>query len=262
MPNTAVSLPNIAMPQHMPLTAPPFSGAGFVTSWPVRSGDADRRNRLRLDGVARYLQDIAWDSVHAVSFADHDPTWILRRTIIDVIEPVIWPGVATLQRWCGGFSTFWANMRVSITSPAGGKIETEGFWINVNEKTGRPARISESGRAHLGTTTTETRLRWQAWLTETPPPASAADLAFPVRATDVDQYQHVNNAVYWQAAEHYLAQYPALAARPHRAVIEYNSPVKPQAHMIIRSRYADGTLYLWFVVDNLVTTHVRIGPVP
>lgn len=247
---------------EQPLSPPPAPTAGFRTDWPVRAGDVDPANRLRLDGVARYLQDIAWDNLHAVSLHGADPAWILRRTIIDVVRPVVWPDSVTLRRWCGGFSTFWANMRVTITSDSGGLIETEGFWINVDEKTGRPAKISEQGREHLALTTAETRLRWQPWLTGPAPAAAADDLEFPVRATDIDQYQHVNNAVYWQAAEHYLAEIPELTSHPYRAVIEYNAPVTPKAHIVIRRLYQAGVLRLWFLVDGEVTTCVRIGRAP
>lgn len=253
-----------------PLTPPPEGGRGFTASWPVRTGDVDSYNRLRLDGVARYLQDIAWENLHATSMARSDPMWIIRRTVVDVLRPVGWPDTVTLHRWCSGMSTRWANMRVRITSAQGGLIETEGFWINFSDRTNTPARISDEGLAYLAATTTEHRLRWRPWLTEPAPPQSDTDLSFPVRATDIDQYNHVNNAAYWQAVEQYLVDAPKLIAEPHRAVIEYNSPVLPREHISVRSRYEPGdhdhcaqpTLRLWFVVGDTVCTAVRIMPLP
>ncbi|WP_432421533.1 ATP-binding cassette domain-containing protein, partial [Nocardia brasiliensis] len=50
----------------------------------------------------------------------HNP----RRTVIDVIRPILWPEEVQLLRWCSAMSTRWANMRVRVTSGNGGLIET------------------------------------------------------------------------------------------------------------------------------------------
>src|SRR5699024_974383 len=70
------------------LEPPPSPEAGFSTRRRVRTGDVDPQRRLRLDSVARYLQDIAADNLDATGHARTDPFWIVRRTVIDVIEPI------------------------------------------------------------------------------------------------------------------------------------------------------------------------------
>ncbi|MBE7194478.1 MAG: acyl-ACP thioesterase, partial [Gordonia polyisoprenivorans] len=70
----------------------------YEASYRVRTGDVDQQMRVRLDGTARYLQDIANDNIEATDFHDSDPFWIVRRTVIDVIEPITWPATVTLQR--------------------------------------------------------------------------------------------------------------------------------------------------------------------
>ncbi|MEU8896547.1 acyl-ACP thioesterase domain-containing protein [Nocardia sp. NPDC048505] len=243
-------------------------GAGFASAWPVRAGDVDPYDRLRFDGIARYLQDIAWEQLHKTSLHRTDPSWIVRRTVIDVIRPVLWPDEVHLLRWCSSMSTRWTNMRVRITSGNGGLIETEGFWINISESNNMPARISDEGLAYLAQTTQEHRLRWRPYLTDPTPPESDTDLPFPVRATDIDSFNHVNNACYWQAVEQLLVEYPKLVAAPHRAVIEYVAPVLARQHVTVRSRYEPGdrsggpSLRLWFVVGGITTTVVRIMPLP
>src|SRR5690606_3209273 len=144
-----------------PLAPVPEQGMGFDAAWPVRAGDVDPYNRLRFDAVARYLQDIAWEQLHQTFLARTDPNWIVRRTVIDVVRPVLWPDDVRLLRWCSSMSTRWTNMRVRITSGNGGLIETEGFWINISESTGMPARISDEGLAYLSRSTDEHRLRWR-----------------------------------------------------------------------------------------------------
>ncbi|WP_306228561.1 acyl-ACP thioesterase domain-containing protein [Dietzia sp. Die43] len=181
------------------LGPPPSPEAGFSTRRRVRTGDVDPQRRLRLDSVARYLQDIAADNLDATGHARTDPFWIVRRTVIDVIEPISWPATVGLQRWCSGLSSRWANMRVRLTvedseasedpegpdgMPApgtaalgpptarGGLVETEAFWIHVTAA-GLPARISDSGMASLAGTTDIHRLRW-AGLTQDCPPERPA----------------------------------------------------------------------------------------
>ncbi|MBJ8347964.1 acyl-[acyl-carrier-protein] thioesterase [Antrihabitans sp. YC2-6] len=256
------------MSLHQPLATPPAGGLGFESSWPVRAGDVDPDNRLRFDGVARYLQDIAWENLQATFFTETDPIWIVRRTVIDVIRPIIWPDEVHLRRWCSALSTRWTNMRVSINSDNGALIESEGFWINISETTGMPTRISDKGLEYLGMMTAEHRLRWRPWLAEPAPPESEADMPFHLRATDIDQFNHLNNAAYWQAVEHRLVDFPKLIARPHRAVIEYIAPVFARERVMVRSRYDDGSatdspvLKLWFVVDGSVRTAARISALP
>ena len=245
-----------------PLPPPPPGGLGFNTAWPVRAADVDPDNRLRFDGVARYLQDIAWENLHATFFEQTDPYWLVRRTVVDVIRPVVWPDEVSLRRWCSGMSTRWTNMRVQINSERGALIESEGFWINFSDKTGMPSRISDRGLDYLGMTTDQHRLRWKAWLTDPAPPESDADMQFHIRATDIDQFNHLNNCAYWHAVEEKLVDLPKLVAKPHRAVIEYNSGVLPRDHVMVRSRYDADTevLRLWYLVEGTIRAAARVSP--
>ncbi|WP_440220856.1 acyl-[acyl-carrier-protein] thioesterase [Dietzia sp. MNB45] len=272
------------------LEPPPSPEAGFSTRRRVRTGDVDPQRRLRLDSVARYLQDIAADNLDATGHARTDPFWIVRRTVIDVIEPISWPATVGLQRWCSGLSSRWANMRVRLTvedseasedpegpdgMPApgtaapgpptarGGLVETEAFWINVTAA-GLPARISDSGMASLAGTTDIHRLRWAGLTQDCPPerPGEPQDRPHLLRSTDFDPLQHVNNAAYLAVVEDELLQHPDLLQRPHRVVIEYLRPVTPGATMTVRRRRAGDLLELWLMVDGVVAAAVLVTPIP
>lgn len=261
---------------YRPLTPPPPGGLGFRAAWPVRTGDVDPGHRLRLDGVSRYLQDVGSDNLDASELAESDPVWIVRRTVIDVVRPASWPDRVHLHRWCSGLSTRWSAMRVRVTSDKGALIETEGFWINVNPDNGMPARISDRGLEHLGRTTNEHRLRWRAWLDEHAPAddaacdrptGSPADVPFPLRSTDLDPLDHVNNAAYWHAVEQHLqgwAEAPGradLLTGPHRAVLEYRAPITGGENVRIRARHLPGSMTLWFLVDDEVRAVARVAVV-
>ena len=272
------------------LEPPPSPEAGFSTRRRVRTGDVDPQRRLRLDSVARYLQDIAADNLDATGHARTDPFWIVRRTVIDVIEPISWPATVGLQRWCSGLSSRWANMRVRLTvedseasedpegpdgMPApgtaapgpptarGGLVETEACWINVTAA-GLPARISDSGMASLAGTTDIHRLRWAGLTQDCPPerPGEPQDRPHLLRSTDFDPLQHVNNAAYLAVVEDELQQHADLLQRCHRVVIEYLRPVTPGATMTVRRRRAGDRLELWLMVDGVVAAAVLVAPIP
>lgn len=257
------------------------AGAKFYTAdYRVRTGDIDQDMRVRLDGIARYLQDVANDNIAALPFADTDPFWIIRRTVIDVIEPITWPSDFTVERWCSALSTRWTNMRVRINAVSetnrfnsevrpNGLIETEAFWINMTES-GLPARISDLAMETLEAMTDEHRLRWKAMNPGKAP--DAADLDLPdrehvLRITDFDPFKHLNNAAYFEAVEDELVAHPDLLAKPHRAVIEYLRPIRPNTRVTIRRQRVGDTLFLWVMTPDdagalQVAASVSVGSIP
>lgn len=243
--------------------APP-SAHCFEASRPIRTADVDSEYRLRLDGVARYLQDIGADNLTAFGFDRTDPLWIVRRTVIDVHRPAVWPDRVHLRRWCAAHSTRWSAMRVRLTGADDALIETEGFWINIGADTGMPARISDDLLESLGRTTDEHRLRWKPWLPAAPPDPDdredqdGRDRTFHLRSTDIDPFNHVNNATYWHAVEEYLTDRPDLIAAPHRAVVEHLSPIFARDHVRLRTLSDESSLSLWFLVEGEVRAVARV----
>lgn len=246
-----------------PLPPMPESGPMFEYRRTVRTGDVDADERLRLDGVARYLQDIAFDHIARMP-GDSDRVWLVRRSVIDVHRPIAWHSEVLMQRWCSAMSTRWATMRVRLTGDGAGRgeglIETEAFWISFNPDTGAPARISAELEADLLERTTEHRLRWKPMLKDKAPgPDEGADeRPFPLRATDIDPMRHLNNTVYLHAVEDGLAELPELRDAPHRVVIEYLRPVEPGAQLRIRTRRTGDGLALWFLVGDAEHARARV----
>ncbi|HKI39037.1 MAG: acyl-[acyl-carrier-protein] thioesterase [Mycobacterium sp.] len=198
----------------------------FGREWPLRVGDIDRTGRLRLDAAARHIQDIGQDQLREMGFEETHPLWIVRRTMVDLIRPIEFQDMLRLRRWCSGTSNRWCEMRVRIDGRRGrGLIESEAFWININRETEMPARIADDFLESLYKTTSVDRLRWKGYLK----PGSRDDAAeiheFPVRVTDIDLFDHMNNAVYWSVIEDYLASHSELLGGPLRTTIEHEAPV-------------------------------------
>lgn len=200
----------------------------FDREWPLRVADIDREGRLRFDAAARHIQDIGQDQLRELGFEETHPLWIVRRTMIDLIRPIEFSDMLRMRRWCSGTSNRWCEMRVRIDGRKGGRVEAEGFWININRETQGPARISEDFLAGLQRTTTVDRLRWKAYLGVSGRAAreGAAEIhEYPIRFSDIDLFDHVNNSVYWTVVEDYLSGYPELLNGPLRVAIEHNAPV-------------------------------------
>lgn len=198
----------------------------FDREWPLRVGDIDRTGRLRLDAAARHIQDIGQDQLREMGFEETHPLWIVRRTMVDLIRPIEFQDMLRLRRWCSGTSNRWCEMRVRIDGKrGGGLIESEAFWININRDTQMPSRIADDFLDGLRKTTDIDRLRWKGYQE----PGSRDDAfeiyEFPVRVTDIDLFDHMNNSVYWSVVEDYLASHSELLTGPLRVTIEHEAAV-------------------------------------
>ncbi|TPG33039.1 acyl-[acyl-carrier-protein] thioesterase [Mycolicibacterium hodleri] len=207
-----------------PLRAVPAEGYVYRTSWPVTTSDIDEHLHLRLDGVARYIQEVGAENLVDAGEAEAHPHWIVNRTVIDVIEPIDWPNDVTFSRWCSALSTRWCTMRVDLVGSEGGRIETEGFWICMNKDTLTPSRVTDTLIARFASTADEHRLKWRPWLEN---PGQLDSVApFGLRRTDIDIFQHVTNTAYWHAIHEVMAQEPDVCTAPFRTVVEYRKPIR------------------------------------
>ena len=201
----------------------------FDTGWPLRMADIDRGGRLRFDGACRHIQDIGQDQLRQMGYEAVHPAWIVRRTMVDVIEPIVAGAggdLLRLRRWCSGTSNRWCEMRVRVEGRKSGLIESEAFWININRETQGPSRIADDFLAGLKRTATTDRLRWKAYLKAGGRDDATRIVDYPVRVSDIDLFDHMNNSVYWSVVEDYLQTYrPELLKAPLRVTIEHDAAV-------------------------------------
>ncbi len=69
----------------MELEPPAAASRTFTVTSRVRLGDVSPKGRLRLDGIAKLLQDVATDDAEDGA-PGADEGWVVRRTTIEV-EP-------------------------------------------------------------------------------------------------------------------------------------------------------------------------------
>ena len=229
----------------------------FDVQWPLRVADVDRTGRLQFDAATRHIQDIGSDQLREMGYEETHPLWIVRRTMIDMIRPIEFKDMLRLRRWCSGTSNRWCEMRVRIDGRKGGLIESEAFWININRETQGPARISDDFLSGLRRTTDIDRLRWKAYLKAGRREDAVDVRRYPVRVSDIDIFDHMNNSVYWSVIEDYLSAHPALLEAPLRVTIEHDLPVALGDDLeIIRHVHPAGSTDAFGpdLVDRTVTT--------
>jgi acyl-ACP thioesterase len=186
----------------------------------VGLADVDPRGRVRLDALARLLQDVAIDDVQETGWGTPSHLWFVRRIRIDVHVPFLQDREVKLVTWCSGLAAIAAGRRWSLTGDGGGQADVDSVWIHLDPDQ-RPARIEGFGvyGESTGGRSVSTRL-------ELPdPPPEALWVPWPLRATDIDPHGHLNNAIYWQAVEHVLASSTLDLARPLVAELDYRRPI-------------------------------------
>lgn len=252
------------MPDPLPPPAPagamvpvPERGRRFTASRRVRWGDADARGRLRLDAVARYLQDVANDDTRD---AGHDPRapWVVRRTAIEVLVPPAVGEVLALTTFGGGLGSRWAERRTSMVGDAGGRVEAASLWVCLDPVSGRPARLTEEFLATYGEAAGGRRV--SSRLVLPPPPPEVTRRPWPLRSTDVDRLRHVNNAATWEPVEDELAR---RGVEPARAVLEHGDAIDPADAVELASVAGpDGAVSVWLLVGTAVRASALVHPAP
>ena len=235
----------------------PAIGRTFASRRRVRLADMDERGRVRLDAIARYLQDVAIEDVEETGWGLPDHLWFVRRIRLDVRVPPLEDRELELVTWCSGLAVIAAGRRWSVTGDRGGRIEVDSVWIHLGPDQ-RPARIESFGvyAEATGGRPVSTRL-------ELPVPGpDAARMAWPLRATDVDRHGHVNNAVYWQAVEDTVLRDGVDARRPLVAELDYRDPVDladPLEIAVVRGKEGES---LGFYVNNVARAVARVTQLP
>jgi acyl-ACP thioesterase len=237
------------------LVPPPRSGRCFRGTRRVRLADADPRQRLRLDALARLLQDLGNDDM-ADAGLDPSSPWVARRT---VVEAPRWPRLGerlVLETWCGGFGPRWAERRTSVTAEGSdASVEVAALWVHLGLDD-RPAPlpddfVSTYGEATEGRTVSA-RLRHRAG-----PGPEVAARPWPLRSSDLDVLDHVNNAATWQAVEDELWRQGVV---PARAELEYRDALDPGDDVVLQSEAGEREVRLWLTVADEVRASATVVP--
>jgi acyl-ACP thioesterase len=206
---------------------------------------------VRLDALARWLQDVAYADVEDAGLHDV-AVWVVRRTRIRVNRFPRFGERFELVTFCSGLGRMWAERRTDIVrhgSDTGADgvgsglpdVEAVSLWVHLDGECWRPWPLTEAEIQTYGGSAEPRRVT--ARLRHPVPESVNGGAPWVFRATECDLADHVNNAAYWQPLEEEL-----LAARdPERldVEIEYRAPAQPGLKRVV----GDGA-YRWIVGDG------------
>ena len=228
----------------------PSTGRIFEAARPVRLGDVSPGGRLRLDGVARYLQDTSADDTADAALPDAE-AWVVRKTVIEVLSFPRYLEPLTLATWCSGTGSHWAERRISVKGDRGGHIEASTTWVHFDPVSGRPRRVPPGFEELYGEAAGGRRVKARLDHPDPPEATMASARAWPLRFTDFDVLGHVNNAAYWEAVEEVLASHRDRRA-PLRAELEHRSAIERGTEVELVTEVVEGRLSLWIVAGGTV----------
>lgn len=227
----------------------------FVNERRVQLGDVSASGRLRLDALARYLQDIAHDDGADGGARGH---WVLRKMELTIARLPSFEEPVRLVTSCSGAGSRWAQRRTVVTGP-GADVEATALWVHL-DASGRPAPLDPSFFATWGPDVprVSARLRLDG------PPPDVSRRPWPLRMTDVDVLGHVNNAIALAAVEDALLREEWFREAPERTIaeveVEYRDPLDLGAAVeLATTTRGDDDLRVWLVVDSKPVVTARIA---
>jgi acyl-ACP thioesterase len=242
------------------LVARPAHGRVFTGPARVRLADLSRTGRIRLDAIARVVQDVASDDAADAGQAP-DHAWVVRRFAIEVHDDraARLRDELTLVTWCSGVGPRWAERRTDVAVGATTLVRTAAVWVLVDVASGRPVPLGPEFDAAFAEAAAGRRVGQR--LLHPPPPSDAASMPWPVRIADFDLLGHVNNAAYWMPAEDALA-----ALEPRRGVaraeIEFRGGIDPGEPVELRRTDDADHVRLWFTVAGEVRASIVVHLAP
>jgi acyl-ACP thioesterase len=248
-----VNSPRTATAPSIELRPEPAQGRVFAGEHTVRSTEASPDGRVRFDALARYLQHVAEDDV-ADAGLSAALYWLVRRTALVVERYPVTGERLRLATFCSATGPRWAQRTTTVTGTGGGLVQATAIWVALDPASGRPTPPPAEFHHVYGPSTGGARV--SAGLSHPQPPPEAGE-PWPLRATDIDQAGHANNATHWCAVEEVLAG--AGGWLPASAELEYHRPLlRGQLPALVQRSGGDGR-WLWLVRggERLASAHLR-----
>jgi acyl-ACP thioesterase len=203
----------------------PAPAGARVFTQALRPGLADcaPSGRIRLDALARWLQDVAYADVEEAGVAE-SAIWVIRRARIHVVRFPRFHERFRLATFCSGLGRMWAERRTTIERDGEVDVEAVAVWVHLDPHSQRPTPLTERELTMYGSGAAIER-RVSARLRH-PPPSTASDARhWHFRATECDLAGHINNSAFWQPLEEELLAGPDPTGID--VEIEFRTPAGP-----------------------------------
>ena len=222
--------------------APPDGARQYTLAMRPGLGDCAPSGRMRLDALARWLQDVAYADVEDAGLA-LSAVWVVRRNRIAVHRFPRFAERFIVRTFCSGLGRMWAERRTTVEPvdsgngdrPAGPAVDAVALWVHLDPTNWRPTPFTEAEIAAYGNHAEGRRVT--ARLRHPAPAADAAERRrWTFRATECDIADHVNNAAYWQPLEEEFLARDDDEPTTLDVEIEFRTPCQPGEKLVL----ADG----------------------
>ena len=249
------------VPEAVFVDQPP-EGRIYRTSRRVHLGDVGAQGELRLEALSRFIQDVATDDALEAELRAHlGGTWVLRRLVVEILDPPHFNDDVSIATFCSGVGHAWAERRTDLTTPSGALLaRTVAIWVFIDEAGGRPLALGDNFLKLFGTSAQGRKV--SARLGHRRPTDDAQSREWALRESDYDFLDHVNNARYLEAVEDELVgRLPK--HRPMRAELEFRGAVERGEAVELRSEVVasvegEGELLVWLVSNGEVRMSARV----
>lgn len=174
----------------------------FFHSYEVRFDECNIYGFMTPAAALGYLQDIAERDAASGNLLDDNGYWIARRTTADFLAPVPVRANLEAETFAAGFTKVTAHRNYELRiitgqEPAGTRpdpvLKAKTIWVYLDGR-GRPARLSPIWQEVWlpdGPLPMPEEVPWPAF-----PERPAFKVKTPVRFSDLDVLEHMNNAAY------------------------------------------------------------------
>lgn len=244
------------------MVAAPPEGRVFCIHRRPQLADCAPSGRIRLDALARWMQDVAFADVEDVGL-ERVAVWVLRRSRIRVSRFPAFGEHCEVRTFCSGIGRMWAERRTTVTlsgvaGDAAPLVDAVALWVHLDPERRLPSPVTEAERRVYGAAAGGRKVI--ARLRHSRPEQIESESAWNFRRTDADIADHINNAAYWEPLEDELLSSTAELTQID-AELEFRAPAQPGTKRILASgarrwitEPGSDEVYASTVLMNAVTT--------
>jgi acyl-ACP thioesterase len=237
------------------LVPAPTGGRVFTQEQRPGLADCAPSGRLRLDALARWLQDVAWSDVDDAGLAGR-AVWVVRRTRMLVKRFPRFGERLSVATFCSGLGRMWAERRTTVKrqGESQASVEAVSLWVHLDPVSRHPTPLTREEIAEYEVAAAGRRVT--ARLRHGPARSVDDRSSWTFRATECDVAGHINNAAYWAPLEEELLGNTRADVDPIDVELEFRTPAQPGEKLVLREgdrRWIvdpDGETHASFVVAS------------
>lgn len=220
----------------------PERGRVFAIERRPGLGDCAPSGRVRLDAIARWLQDVAYLDIEDAGVADV-AVWVVRRTRITVAPFPRFAEHLQLHTFCTGAGRMWAERRTVIVRAGESQplAQAIALWVHLDPLSGEPTPLTAAEIEVYAESVSDWQLPVR--LRHPRPTGREASTPWRFRAVDCDLAGHINNVAYWSVLEEELLG--GTEPTTIDAEIEFRSAAQPGEMTVLAGDGAAGTGMRW-----------------